>query len=67
MGAILEVEVLSGAGHCKRSEAQLRKGDRACIVDACPSFAPLSSTWRETEEREQRLTDLQLTTLVIDR
>jgi hypothetical protein len=28
MGVILEVQVLSGAGHSDRSEAQLRKGDR---------------------------------------
>jgi len=28
MGADLEVEVLSGAGHRNRSEPQLRKGDR---------------------------------------
>lgn len=29
MGAILEVEVLSRAGHGEGSEVQLRKGDRA--------------------------------------
>jgi hypothetical protein len=29
MGAILEVKVLSQAGHSERSEAQLREGDRA--------------------------------------
>jgi len=29
MGAILEVKVLSRAGHSEQSEAQLRKGDRA--------------------------------------
>jgi hypothetical protein len=29
MGAILEVQVLSQAGHSERSEAQLREGDRA--------------------------------------
>ena len=29
MGAILEVEVLSRAGHSERSEVQLRAGDQA--------------------------------------
>ena len=34
MGAILEVQVLPRAGHSKRSEAQLREGDRAVADQA---------------------------------
>jgi hypothetical protein len=45
MGAILEVEVLSRAGHSEQSEVQLREGDRAWEGSMERNREPMDKNW----------------------